>query len=93
MKNELCDTADHAWACRQISGTLGEIQNFTVLSAPQVEAITVDPFKVKDICPGGEVVCNTCEVPFAGGEPVQAAPIDFKALGGQLVAPASGDKS
>ncbi len=81
------------WACRQTSGTLGEIQNFTVLSSPQVEAISADPAKMGEVCPGGEVVCNTCEVPFAGGEPTQAAPIDFKALGGQLVTPASGKQS
>lgn len=92
MKNEHLG-ADHVWACRQTGGQLGEIINFTLLSAPQVEAITSDPVKVKDVCPGGEVVCNTCEAPFAGGEPAQAAPIDFKALGGQLVAPASGKQS
>lgn len=72
---------------------LGEIQNFRILSEPQVEGITKDPTKVEEVCPGGEVVCNSCEIPFAGGESVQAAPIDFKALGGQLIAPASGKQS
>lgn len=91
MKNELCDTTDHTWACRQTSGTLGEVQNFSILSVSQVEGITKDPARVEEVCLGGEVVCNSCEIPFAGGEGVQAAPpIDFKALEGQLVVPASG---
>ena len=86
---------DHTWACRQIEGSLGEIRNFTTLSAPQIETITADPARMEDVCPGGEVVCDACEVPFGvQAQPVGAAVptgepgIDFKALKADLVAPA-----
>ncbi|MBI2621823.1 MAG: hypothetical protein HYW63_04255 [Candidatus Levybacteria bacterium] len=94
MKTEYPESVDHTWVCRQTEGVLGEIQNFRILSSPQIEIIIADPAKMEEVCPGGEVVCESCEIPFATGQPAQAASaIDFKALEGQLVAPASGKQS
>lgn len=90
MKNEHVSGEDHTWACKQIHGELGEISNFTMLSAPQVETITGDPTKIEEICPGGTVVCNTCETPFPKTLAQETTPpIDFKALSRDLVKPAS----
>lgn len=85
MRNEHIGT-DHVWACRQIDGEMGEIRNFTKLSDMQVNLIQADSKTIEQVCPGGEVVCDTCEVPFLGGMPSYSSlPTDYDKLSDQLV--------
>ncbi|KKR76236.1 MAG: hypothetical protein UU21_C0014G0007 [Candidatus Levybacteria bacterium GW2011_GWA2_40_8] len=86
MKNEKCSQADHLWSCRQDSGMLGEKSTFTPLSEGQVALVLRDAARAEEVCPGGAIVCGTCDTPLiAEGAP--SSPIDFQALKGNLVKP------
>ena len=79
MKNEICNTSGHNWTCKQESGVLGEIAKFTPLSASQVELVARDAARAEEVCPGGAILCGTCEtslVPVVELRPT----IDFQAL-------------
>ena len=76
---------------------LGEIDNFTALSADQVDLVREHPEKAAEVCPDGDILCQTCETPLrVPGD--AAAPtafqgtgeIDFKKITGSLVRPGSG---
>lgn len=85
MKNEH-PGIDHVWACRQINGQMGEIRNFIKLSDAQVSLIQTDPKTTEQVCPGGEVVCDSCEIPFLGGIPSYSSlPTNYNELSDQLV--------
>ena len=86
MRNEHLDT-EHVWACMQVDGNMGEIKNFKNLSAPQLETVTADPSKAEEICPGGTIVCSSCEITFLGREPVISQAVDFDMLKRDLVIP------
>lgn len=83
MKRE--HEGDHVWACMQAQGHVGEIKSYKMLSDTEVQAASLDPSKIEEVCPAGTIVCNTCETPFAPGALSLEPTVDFEALRVQLV--------
>lgn len=78
---------DHAWACRTASGQIGEVQITTLLSEESTSAVVADPTRSEEFCPGGQIVCNSCDFPLIPGEAVQVEQVDLVDLTEHLVAP------
>lgn len=89
MKKETCITPPgHAWMCQQLETGMGEIQRLTSLTQQEVSKIEADPLKVEEVCPGGTVLCGTCEAPFGAQGSSQTLP-DFKDLNQRLPDPSA----
>lgn len=81
---------NHTWACMQTNGNMGEIRNYTNLTESQIQLVTSDSSRAEEVCPGGSIVCSTCESPFSlsGETPVVSQPaVDFASLKQDLIIP------
>ncbi|OGE26783.1 hypothetical protein A3C26_03260 [Candidatus Daviesbacteria bacterium RIFCSPHIGHO2_02_FULL_39_12] len=71
---------DHTWGCRQISGDLGEIKKWEPLVDLQIQQVIADPSRTEEICPGGSIVCQNCDISLITGQLNPAAKPDIDSL-------------